>query len=144
MIISKPKSSALISLGIFIILCFALGGYALRAILNEAGVWYHYLISSLALSVAFILLLRQVLSYKIIKIGEMVKVSYPFRWKVMEFKLKDIIQWKQIVIKTKNAPFKQLELKFNGYLLKLSVQENTNYESINKYLKKRAGKKEIS
>ncbi len=144
MIISKPKSSALISLGIFIILSFALGGYALRAILNEVGVWYHYLISSLALSVAFILLLRQVLSYKIINIGEMVKVKYPFRWKVIEFKLKDIIQWKEIVIKTKNAPFKQLELKFNGYLLKLSVQENTNYESINKYLKKRAGKKEIS
>ncbi len=144
MIVSKPKSSALISLGIFTVLCFAIGGYALRAIINNVGMWYHYLAAILFLSVAAMLVLRQLLTYKIIYVGEnKIKVTYPIRFKTKELNNKDIMYWKEEVIKTKNAPFKQLEIKFDGFLLKLSIQENTNYEQIKKYLKKRVSKKEV-
>lgn len=143
MIVSKPKSTAIISLGIFIIICFGLGSYALRAILNGVGVWYNYISAILFLTIAIILLLRQMLSYKIIKVGDnMLKVSYLLRWQTKAYNIKDIEHWKEVVIKTKNAPFKQLEIKFNGFLLKLTVQENTNYDQIRKYLKKRVSKKE--
>jgi len=144
MIVSKPKTTALFALGIFIIICFGMGSYALRAILNNVGVWYHYLVSGLFLPIAFILLLRQVLSYKLIKVGEnMITVEYPFKRKFKTFKISDIINWKEVIIKTKNAPFKQLEISFDKFLLKLSVQENTNYDLLLKYLKKKAAKKQV-
>lgn len=144
MIVSKPKSSALIALFVFIIICLAIGGYALRAILNGVGDWYHYLISVLSILIGAVLLLRQMFSYKIMKFGDKaVAVSYPMRMKSIEFKLKEIDYWKEIIIKTKNAPFKQLEIKFEDFLLKLSIQENSNYDKIKKYLKKRVGKKEV-
>lgn len=143
MIVSKPKSTALVSLGIFITICFAIGSYALRAILNGVGMWYHYVAAALFLSVAAILLLRQLLTYKTITLGEnLVKVNYPFRWQKKSFKISDIMGWKEVIIKTKNDPFKQLEVKFDGFLLKMSIQENTHYEEFKKYLKKRASKKE--
>lgn len=144
MIVSKPKSSALIALVIFIIICLAIGGYALRPIINGVGAWYHYFISSLFLLIGIVLLLRQMLSYKIIKFGDKaVAVSYPMRMKSVEFKLKDLDYWKEVIIKTKNDPFQQMEIKFTDFMLKLSVQENSNYDKIKKYLKKRVGKKEI-
>ncbi len=144
MIVSKPKAEALTALSIFIVICIAMGGYTLRAILNGVGEWYHYVISSITLLVGIVLLIRQVVSYKVISIGEnLVKVNYPLRWKLKIFKLKDLIHWKETIIKTKNAPFKQMEMRFEGYNLKLSVQENTNYEQIAKYLKKRVSKKEV-
>jgi len=144
MIISKPKTTALFALGVFIIICFGIGSYTLRAILNNVGSWYHYLLSGLFLSIAFVLLLRQVLSYKLIKVGDnMIRVEYPFKRVFKVFKLSDIINWKEVVIKTKNAPFKQLEISFDTYLLKLSVQENTNYEQLLTYLKKKAAKKQL-
>ena len=144
MIISKPKSTALLALGIFMIICFAMGGYALRAILNGVGIWYHYIITTLTLLIALILLIRQVLSYKVVLIGDKsVKISFPLRGKSISYKFNELIHWKETIIETKNAPFKQMELKFNDYILKMSVQESTNYDVIKNYLKKKALKKEL-
>ena len=72
-----------------------------------------------------------------------VKISYPLRLKKMEFRLKEMLYWNEKIIKTKNDPFKQIVLKFDRYSLNMSVQENTNYEQIRTYLKKRFAKKEI-
>lgn len=144
MIISKPKSRALTALGIFIIICFAVGGYALRAVVNNVGEWYHYVIASISLIIGFVLFIRQLFTYKVILINEKsIKINYALRWKSIEFKLAELIEWKETIIETKNSPFKQLVLKFNKFLLKLSVQENTNYDKIYKFLKKRVAKREI-
>jgi len=144
MIVSKPKPTALIALGIFIIICFGIGGYALNNVLNNTAGWFGYAISVIMLTLGVILLIRQLLSYKTVQIGDLVRVSYPFRFHKKELKLKELVSWKQTIITTRNDPFKQLALTFQHFILKLSVQENTNYERIYKYLKKRAGKKEIS
>ena len=144
MIVSKPKPTALIALGIFIIICVGVGGYALTNVLNNTAGWFGYAASFTMLPLAAILLIRQLLSYKTVQIGDVVRVSYPFRFHKKEVKLKELVLWKQTIIKTKNAPFKQLTLAFENFTLKLSVQENSNYEQIYKFLKKRVGKKEKS
>ncbi len=144
MIVSKPKPTALIALGIFIIICFGVGGYALNNVLNNTAGWFGYVISFTMLPLAIILLIRQLLSYKTVQIGDLVRVAYPFRFHKKEAKLKELASWKQTIIKTKNDPFKQLTLTFKNFTLKLSVQENTNYEQIYKFLKKRASKKEVT
>lgn len=144
MIVSKPKTSALTALSIFIIICIGIGAYSLNVILNEAEAWYHYLVTAITFSIGFILLIRQVISYKVISIGDKgVEVNYSFRFSSKVFKLKDLVSWKETIIKTRNAPFKQLDLKFEAFKLNLSVQENTNYDQIYKYLKKRVAKKMI-
>ncbi|MCF6359782.1 MAG: hypothetical protein L3J29_03375 [Cyclobacteriaceae bacterium] len=144
MIVSKPKPTALIALGVFILICFGVGGYALNNVLNNIDGWFGYTVAFIMLPLAFILLIRQLLSYKTVQVGDVLKVSYPFRFHKKEMRFKELISWKQTIIKTKNDPFKQLALTFENFTLKLSVQENTNYERIYKFLKKRAGKKEIS
>jgi len=40
MIVSKPKPAALIALGIFIIVCFGVGGYAINNVLNNTAGWF--------------------------------------------------------------------------------------------------------
>jgi len=143
MIISKPKPTALIALGIFIVICFGVGGYALNDILNQTAGWFAHTVAIIALSLAILLLIRQLLSYKIVHIGDVVNIQYPFRFQKKTFKLKELISWKETIIKTKNDPFKQLAIVFDNFRLKISVQENTNYDKIYKFLRKRVGKKEI-
>ncbi len=142
MIVSKPKSTALIALGIFIIICFGVGGYAFNNVLNNSAGWLGYIVAGFFLPLGIILLLRQLVSYKIVHMGDVIKISYPFRFQQKQQKLKNLVCWKQTIIKTKNDPFKQLELKFDNLVLKLSLQENTNYEQIIKFLKRRVSKKE--
>jgi hypothetical protein len=142
MIISKPKPTALIALGVFIIICFGTGGYALNNVLSGTAGWFGYTVAIFTLGLGFVLLLRQLLSYKVVKIAETIIVNYPFRLQTKTLKLKELNYWKQTIIKTKNDPFKQLELSFDNYSLKLSIQENMNYDQIHKFLRKKASRKE--
>ena len=104
MIISKPKSAALIALGIFIVLCFAIGGYAIRSINNGVGVWYHYAVAFITLLIASILLIRQIVSYKVIAIGDKaITINFPLRGKSKKNSLSELIYWKETIIETKNA-----------------------------------------
>lgn len=143
MIISKPKPTALIALGIFIIICFGVGGYALNNIFNNAAGWFGYTVAIITLSLAVLLLIRQLLSYKIVQIGDIIRIKYPFRFQNKKHNFKELISWEQTIIKTKNDPFKQITMDFDGFKLKISVQESSNYDKIYKFLKKRVPKKEI-
>ncbi len=142
MIVSKPKPTALIALGIFIIICFGTGGYALNNVLTNTAGWFGYSVALITLGLGLILLFRQLISYKIVHIGDVIKVTYPFRFHKKEAKLKELASWGQTIIKTKNDPFKQLTLTFANFTLKMSVQESTNYDNVYKFLRKRAIKKE--
>lgn len=131
-------------MGTFVILMLSLGLYALNSILSGTSAWYQYIAAVITLPLGVLLAIRQLLSYKIVKIGDnKVIARYPFKSSRKEFLLKDMLYWKEEVIKTKNAPFKQLELKFQDYSLKLTIQENTYYYQIIKYLRQKATKKEV-
>lgn len=144
MIVSKPKPNALIALGLFIVLNLVAGVYALNTLFNNDGHWYHYAMTAVNLPLGIMLLIRQLITYKVISIGDnRLSVMYPLRGAQQHFNLMELVSWKEEIIKTKNAPFRQLEIQFDNFLLKLTIQENTHYEQILKYLKKRAGKKEI-
>lgn len=144
MIISKPKPNALIAMGTFVVLMLTLGLYALNSILNGNSAWYQIVAAGITLPLGVLLAIRQLLSYKIVQVGDnKVIARYPFKNSRKEFSIKDMIHWKEEVIKTKNAPFKQIELKFQNDTLKLTIQENTGYEDILKYLRKKATKKEV-
>lgn len=145
MIVSKPKPSALAALGIFILICLSVGLYFLQISVREGGLWYQYLGVFILLSVSFMLFLRQIVGYKIVSIGDnKFIVKYPLIGKRRELKAMQLVSWKEVVVKTKSAPFRQLEIRFSDFLLKLTIQENTSYEQVLNYLKKKLGKKEAT
>lgn len=145
MINSKPKSSTLFSLGVFILLCLTIAGYQLSNIFTAAAAWYHYLLITVFGIPGIILLIRILISYKTILIKkESVIINYPFIMKKKSFKLKDIEAWCETEIMTNNTTFRHLEIKaLTGSPIKISNKENTEYERISTYLRRKAGKKEV-
>lgn len=138
MIISKPKTRALFSIGVFLIISFSLSLVNLRFVFNDDYRWYNLLIVLLFLPLALVILVRQLASFKIITIDNArFKVAHPFLFKGHTFKLGQIISWEETVIKTKNADFKELFIQTQSYHLKLTLQENSNYLKIKEYLRKK-------
>ncbi len=142
-IISRPQPKAVFSLFTFSVLCWAIAGYSLRVFVYSQPVWYHYLAVYGAGGVGLLLFIRQLISYKIVTFTDKtVSVRHPFTGKKKQLPLKLLVNWKETIIATKVDPYKQLELFFDAYTVRLSVQENTHYEQIRNYFKKRWPKKE--
>lgn len=142
MIVSKPKSQALFAIGVFIIICLSLGGYNLKLLLEGSTWFFNWIMTIVFLLIGGILLLRQLFNYKVISLGnEKVQVWYPLRFRTHRGNLKDMDYWEETIIQTKTGIFKQLEIKFPQRSIKMSIQENTNYDEAANYLKKKQPKK---
>lgn len=142
MIVSKPKSQALFAIGMFILVCISLGGYNLSLLLKGSTWFFNYIMATVFLSIAFILLARQLFNYKIISIGkEKVQVWYPLRFSTFRKGIKEMNSWEETIIQTKTGVFKQLEIIFPKKIIKMSIQENTYYSEAVEYMKKKASQK---
>ncbi|MGK7391460.1 MAG: hypothetical protein ACNS60_13980 [Candidatus Cyclobacteriaceae bacterium M2_1C_046] len=146
MIVSKPRGSTLFSLSVFISIDIALIILTFSSISqSEAIYWYHYLFLATLIPIGLIVLIKVLIGYKITIIGKsQIEVSYPVRLKKESYPVKDIIQWREEIIKTVSGVYKQLEIYFsNDKKLTLSKQEHSNYDRIISYLSKKAAKKRI-
>lgn len=142
MVVSKPKSQALFAIGVFVVICFALGGYNLKLLLEGSTWFFNWAMAIVFLPIGLVLSLRQLLNYKIISLGnQKVQVWYPLRFRTIRGNLKDMDYWEETIIQTKTGVFKQLEIKFPQRSIKLSVQENTAYSEAVNYLKKKQPRK---
>lgn len=143
MIVSKPKSQALFAIGVFIIICFGLGGYNFMLITNGSTWFFNYVMAIVFLLLAHVFMIRQMFNYKIISIGnDKIQVWYPLRFRTIRTSLKDMLHWEETIIQTKTGVFKQLEITFPKKTIKMSVQENTLYkESVNYFKKKQSNKR---
>ena len=147
MIISKPKSSTLTSIGIFLILVFALTGATLDTMNDSETVyWYHYVFLVILVPTGVGLLFKVVFSYKILSFGKgRIHVKFPARFKERDYAVADILRWQEVRIKTISGVYQQLEISFNeDDKLTLSKQEHTFYDQVHQYLQQKAGKKKIT
>ena len=146
MIISKPKFSALSAIGVFLVLCYSLGLVNLGILLDGASKWYNYAIVVSLLPLATVILIKQVIGYKIVVLkNQSFRIRRPFIFKSYSFKTKDIQSWKETIVKTRNGNFKELSIyPQNNPVLKLTLQENSNYDIIKGYLQKKLPKKRIN
>ena len=143
MIVSKPHSRALFAIGVFLILCFALSYYALRPIFAGDYQWYHLLLVLGILPIALIIMIRQLVNFKIITVGNNeIKVGHPFIFRGYKIDLPEVISWKETIIPTKNGQFRELKIHSKKNILSLSIQENTKYLEILAYLKKKIRKRQ--
>jgi hypothetical protein len=55
--------------------------------------------------------------------------------------LKEMDSWEETIIQTKTGIFKQVEIIFPSKIIKLSIQENSQYQEAVQYLKKKVGQK---
>jgi hypothetical protein len=144
MIVSKPKVSSLISLGIFLLAAYSVSLVLLLQILNIPNLpWYFPVLFGIVLTVALFVTYKVVTAFKIIRIGKQkMEVHFPLKGKKRQFNLSNLDAWKETIIKTGAGTYKELELHFTtGPSIKMTLQENTNYDKVYQYLNKKYSKK---
>lgn len=146
MIISRPKRQTVFSLGVFtaVILVGLVYSWMQLIKLQQVPTW-RYIVVGILLLTASLLLHKLIFNYKVIKIShDKVHVYYPFRFFRSVQDIKDLGAWQQTIIDTKKSEFRQLKLVFvnKGYV-KISNQENSEYDKVYKYIKRKAPKKEV-
>lgn len=145
MIISRPKRTTIFSLTIFTLVCGFGSLYFLRQVLSEPqGTWRYVALIVLLLGTS-ILLYKLLFNYKVIKIShDQVHIYYPLRFFRTSQDIKNLGAWQETVINTNKTEFRQLKLVFmNKGFVKLSNQENSDYDKVYKYIKRKAPKKEV-
>jgi hypothetical protein len=142
MIVSKPKSRALFAIAMFILVCFSLGGYNFALLLRGSTWFFNYLMTIVFLPIGIVLLIRQLINYKIISLGnDKIQVWYPLRFRTLRVPLRDLEYWQETIIQTKTGVYHQLEIVFPTKTIKMSLQENRNYKEVINYFKKKQVKK---
>ena len=113
-------------------------------VMSEPATW-KFIALGIVLLVTSILLYKLLFNYKVIKIShDEVNVYYPFRFFKSTQPIKSLGAWQETVITTNKTEFKELKLVFeNKGFVKITNQENSDYDKVYKYIKKKAAKKEV-
>ncbi|WP_323755299.1 hypothetical protein [Roseivirga sp.] len=117
----------------------------MRQILAEPSGTWRYILLGFLLVVCSIMLYKLIFNYKVLKIGyDQIHVYYPFRFFKSVQEISELGAWQETIINTNKTEYKQLKLVFlnKGYV-KISNQENSDYDKVYKYIKKKAPKKEV-
>jgi len=144
MIISKPKRTTIFSLVVFTVICGFGALFFLRQILSDPEGTWHYIVFGILVLTTTILLSKLLFGYKVIKIShDKVHIYYPFRFFKTVQDIGNLGAWEETIINTNKTEFRQLKLVFlnKGYV-KLSNQENSDYDKVYNYIKRKAPKKE--
>ncbi|HMP98496.1 MAG TPA: hypothetical protein PKC24_01865 [Cyclobacteriaceae bacterium] len=148
MIVAKPRFNTLFSFGLFLAISAFVLIINIRILLTEPEFsLLRISIVILLLPICLYLLYRIFLQYKRISVGKKkIKIEYPIRGKAQTYDLKQIESWKEESVKTgKNNYYKELIVKFSdGEVLKMGLQEYTEYKKIISYLSEHVTKKQIS
>jgi len=145
MIISKPKRQAIFSLTVFTVISIIGSLYLMRQVLADPQGTWRYIVLGFLLVVCSIMIYKLIFNYKVIKIGhDQVHIYYPFRFFKTVQDVSKLGAWQETIINTNKTQYKELKLVFlnKGYV-KLSNQENSDYDKVYKYIKKKAPKKEV-
>ena len=146
MLVSKPNIKTLFSLLTFLTVDFGLLIYLyLKPLQQPDAPFYLQLLVVILGLVALIIVWKIIGAYKILSIQKKkIKVHYPFKTGSFESHLNDLINWQETVIKTNNTHFKELKIRFEAKkVVKISLQENTNYDKVIAFLKRNAPNKEL-
>ena len=140
MIVSKPITKTLTALSIFLILIFGSFFLLLSSLLSgESYFIFKLILAPLTLVIGLLVLGKLLAAIKIVKIGDnRIIVFYPITRMKVDIKVPDILGWREEVIKTKNGEFREVKILYTKKkILKLSNRENTEYDAVMKYLKKK-------
>lgn len=147
MTVSKPIGSTLLSFVLFLFISYVLIGMSILQLVGDREpAWYVYLVIVTLTPMALFITFRVFINYKVVELGnDQIVVKYPVRKKHKQYRLNQVIQWRELIVKTgKSSTFKELEILFDDkFKLTLGLREYTNYPKLYTYLaKKLPGKKQ--
>ncbi len=140
MIKSQPKSSMIISIGAFLIIILIVDAWLFYGLIKSPSsyLWLKLILTPILLVVAIAIGRKGYMSTLSITINNSILTyKYLFGSK-KSFKISEIINWNEEVVKSRNGEYKQLSIMAgNGKVFRLSNQENSHYQSVVNYLKKK-------
>ncbi|MBU2912537.1 hypothetical protein [Reichenbachiella agariperforans] len=144
MIISKPKVTTLFSISIFLVLAFGALIYGLLNITESDSKTGWYILIYTSGPIGVVVLLKVLTGLKYMRIGkEKFDLKMPFRFSRLRFDAKDIEKWSHSSIKTYGGQYEEVTWRLkSGKEFGLSKQENTDFDKVLRYMKKKLKKLE--
>lgn len=144
MIVSKPKTSTLFSISIFLSIAFGLFAYAMLNIRDAESKIAWYVLIYTSGPIGLVVLIKILTGIKIVSIGkEKFEFRMPFRFIKLNFSSSEIEKWSHSAIKTYGGQYEEVIWKLkSGKQIGLSKQENTEFDKVLKYMKKKLKKLE--
>ncbi len=145
MIVSKPKLSALFSLIIFLLLAYGLSIYLWISVMqSQKPPGWQTILLGVAAGVALAVTYKVVAGYKKIMVSKnRIDVHYAFDLIRKRYYLKELTSWQETAVKTATGLFKELTLRFDKKkTVKLTLQEQDNYEKVKAFMQRNFPKKQ--
>jgi len=140
MIQSRPKVSTLFSIGVFLIIAYAVFIYAfLNISQNDSYNTWSLILTYTSGPIAIAITLKTFWGIKLIEISkEKFTIKYPFRFSVKKFTGKEIESWELDKIKTYGGAYEELIwYTKSGKKYSISKQEHTEYDKALNYMNKK-------
>ncbi len=141
--VSKPKGSTLVSLGIFLVIAYGLGVWSAVSIPKTGEVnMFKFVLTVFLFFVAVVVTSRILWTYRSLRLSKhQWQVHYLLRPDV-KFKTEDIEWWQITNIKTRGGLYQELQVRTDtNDGIKISPQEHTGFDPIFDYLKKKCHNK---
>ena len=140
MIHSQPKSATLTALGIFLILILGVSLWLFYELICSPESFFilKLILAPLLLVIAIIVATKGYLTAVTVWLGDnQIAYRYPFGSQI-KLKLSAIAHWEESVVKRKKSVYRSLTIVLtNGKKLQVSNHENTHYDQLLSYLKKK-------
>ncbi len=140
MIRSQPKSSSMLAIGLFLLGTLAVAIWLLVALLQNPGTffWAKLILAPTLLVIAIIVTVKSYTSAVIITIGNNRLTYRRYLGPEHTYKITKITNWQEEVVKRKNSEYRRLSIQLvDRSKVQLSNLENSNYEKVVNYLKKK-------
>ncbi|MEO9871802.1 hypothetical protein [Ekhidna sp.] len=143
MINSKPKSSSILAVGLFLVGILAAAIWLFAGLIQNptSYFWIKLILAPTVLVIGILVTVKSYSSAMTITIGNN-KLTYRYLiGSESKHKIAEIESWQEDIIKRKSSEYRQLSMQLaNGKKLKLSNHENSNYKEVVNYLKKKVKK----
>lgn len=140
MIVSKPKFQTAFAMGTFLVLIFTAFSFLLNSLLSSSDYFvFKVILTPIVLVIGLLVLSKFMASLKRVSLGDgKVEVLYLLSRMKISLNVSDILGWHEEVVNTKNGEFRELKILYTKKkILKLSNKENTEYDQVVRYLKKK-------
>ncbi|MEP4531920.1 MAG: hypothetical protein ABJ004_02460 [Cyclobacteriaceae bacterium] len=140
MIVSKPKSNTTVALGVFLVLIFVVFFFLLNSLISVPDYFiFKLVLTPIVLVIGLIVLSKFLGSLKVVTLGkDKITVLYLITRMRISIDVSQVLGWREEVVKTKNGDFREVKILYTKKkILKLSNKENTEYDKVIQYLKKK-------
>ncbi|MEP1032499.1 hypothetical protein [Ekhidna sp.] len=140
MINSRPKSSIMISIGVFLFAILLADAWLFYTLVKNptSYLWLKMMLTPTLLVIVIAIARKGYTSALKLTIGNNQLTYRYFLSSSKSHKISDVKSWHEDVVKSKNGDYKRLSILLaSGKMLQLSNHENSNYQPVVNYLKKK-------